>query len=76
MLQKQLVKQEDSGNPERPEAVGTRPPKGRAKKIVFTEGNMKESPHGAPGTISKVHEAKQVEKEMSYPYVVAITHCS
>lgn len=76
MLQKQLVRQEDSGNPERLEAVGTRPPKGRAKKIVFTEGNMKESPHGALGTTSKVHEAKQIGKEMSYPYAVAIPHCS
>lgn len=53
MLQKPLVRQEGGGSPERPEAVGARPPKGRAKELVFTEGQVKESPHGAPGTTSK-----------------------
>lgn len=31
-------------------------------------GKVNESPRGALGSASKVYEAKQVEREMSYPY--------
>lgn len=74
-MRKQLVRQEGGGSPKRPDAVCTKPPKGRAKKLIFMESKGKECPRGAPGTASKVYEAKQVEKEMSYPYAAAIPHC-
>lgn len=32
---------------------------------------MNKSPRGAPGSASKVNEAKQVEREISYPYATS-----
>lgn len=54
-----MARQEGGGSPERPEVVGTKPPKGRAETLVFMEGRVKESPRGALGTASKLYEAKR-----------------